>query len=367
MEENLKTPVEIVLAEFDGKKELLSRLCETTKRLVEKSLEAVSLRPQYVQARVKSKEKLRTKYLDPNKGYTKLDDITDQAGLRVITYYEDEVDRVAEVIKKEFDFDEKNSIDKREVDPEKFGYYALNYVCGYLGSRTSHIEYREFAGIAFEIQITSILRHAWSEIEHPWYDLKDAFPDDIKRRFARMAALLEIAESEFLSLRKLQSDYTRSLDVQVAAKFADITVDAASIRPFLEQEPLLAQLDNAIAQLTGRALSKEISGQYSEFVSRVARQAGLTTLAQIREALNKYGSWVSEYVEACQQGVWKVPPSHAPIQRGVGITHLAMLLLGIKGDAALAKALEELQINPPADHVAGQLRVARQIAAKHPM
>jgi hypothetical protein len=137
--EGVRAPIETVLAEFDGKKELLSRLCETTKRLIEKSLEASGLHPQYVQARVKTREKLKTKYLDPNKNYSKLDDITDQGGLRVITYYEDEVDRVAKVVKKEFAIDEKNSVDKREVDSEKFGYYALNYVCTYLESRTSHI------------------------------------------------------------------------------------------------------------------------------------------------------------------------------------------------------------------------------------
>jgi hypothetical protein len=69
---------------------------------IEASLDDAGIQYQSVQIRVKSKKKLKEKYLDPTKKYEKLDDITDLAGLRVITYYEDEVDRVAEVIKKEF-------------------------------------------------------------------------------------------------------------------------------------------------------------------------------------------------------------------------------------------------------------------------
>jgi putative GTP pyrophosphokinase len=249
--EDPRADVETVLAEFDRKKEVLATLCETTKGLIEKCLQGDGIRFQYVQARVKNRDKLRAKYLDPKKNYRQLDDITDQAGLRVITYYEDEVDLVARVIKREFEIDSKNSVDKREVDPEKFGYYALNYVCRYLDARTKHIEYKAFQGVPCEIQIMSILRHAWSEIEHPWYDLKDAFLDDIKRRFARMAALLEIAESEFLSLKKIQSDYVLAVGVQVETNVPDVPVDPVSLKTFIEQEPLVGEIDTVLASIIG--------------------------------------------------------------------------------------------------------------------
>ena len=155
-----------------------------------------------MQARVKNKTKLRKKYLDPEKEYKFLDDITDLAGLRIITYYEDDVDRVAQMVKKEFRIDWEKSIDKRNTEPDRFGYSALNYVCRHLPQRIRDVEYKQFADVCCEIQITSILRHAWAEIEHEWYDLKEAYPGNIKRRFYRTAALLELAESEFLEIRK---------------------------------------------------------------------------------------------------------------------------------------------------------------------
>jgi putative GTP pyrophosphokinase len=206
-QEHSKANVDQVLLEFDGKRDVLIVFAEKTRGLIQAFLEDGKIRYQSIQARVKNREKLRRKYVDETKNYAGLNDITDQVAFRVITYYEDEVDRVAEIIKREFDVDSARSIDKRETEPEKFGYYALNYVCKYNGQRESQTEYRKYAGIFCEIQIVSILRHAWSEIEHPWYDLKPAYPATIKRRFARMAALLEIAESEFLNLRQIQSDY----------------------------------------------------------------------------------------------------------------------------------------------------------------
>ncbi len=192
--------VSAILAEFEGRRDNLVYFCARTKSLIEECLEDAGIRYQSVQSRVKTKKKLSKKYQDPSKNYKQLDDITDLAALRIITYYEDEVDQVAEVIKREFKVDPTRSIDKRNTEPDRFGYHALNYVCQHVRSRTEHVKYKKFVGVCCEIQVTSILRHAWSEIEHDWYDMKDAVPDSIKRRFYRIAALLEVAETEFLGV-----------------------------------------------------------------------------------------------------------------------------------------------------------------------
>jgi putative GTP pyrophosphokinase len=364
-EEKTKLDVETVLTQFDSKQPVLTRFCETTKGLIETCLQSSTIRFQSVQKRVKGREKLREKYLDPKKDYKQLDDITDQAALRVITYYEDEVDRVAEVIKREFDVDPKNSVDKRDTDPEKFGYYALNLVCQYLAARTYHIEYREFRGISCEIQITSILRHAWSEIEHPWYDFKDAFPPEIKRRFARMAALLEIAESEFLMLRKVQADYKQSVDIQVQAAVPSVPLDAVSMRSFIEQDRLVAAIDESIASLLSRPLSSTLTERFADIRVDFAKAAGMMTLPDLRESLMKYREWVLEYVEECRRRVWRDSAPKRPLEKGICITHLSVLLLSIRGASGVSDELLKLGIRLPPKEIAGQVDVAERIAAKY--
>lgn len=359
---NQQTPIDQVLAEFDGKKDVHVAFCERTKSLVEELLKDAGIRYQSVQARVKTRDKLKEKYIDPKKNYKGLNDITDQVAVRVITYYEDEVDRVAEIIAREFVIDPR-SVDKRETEPEKFGYYALNYVCKYSTGRVSHVEYKKFADVYCEIQITSILRHAWSEIEHPWYDLKDAFPDDIKRRFARMAALLEIAESEFLSLRKIQSDYMQSVAVQVETGVPDIPVDAVSMRTFIEQESLVSEVDKSIALVVGVSFSETLPDSAVETRSAAAKAAGMTKLQEVRDSLEKYKADIPEFVRRCLQDVWSPNPPGTHAARGLCIYQLSQFLVSVKGTNETIEFLRMFQLDRTID-VARQVAIAQELAAK---
>ena len=354
-----------VLAEFDGKRDALQTFCQKTKDLIEDILRDANIPFQSVQARVKSKEKLKQKYLDPEKNYSQLNDITDQAALRVITYYEDEIDHVAEILKREFDVDSKNSVDKRETEPNKFSYYALNYICKYPTKRSCQPEYKKFADTWCEIQITSILRHAWSEIEHPWYDLKGAYPDDIKRRFARMAALLEVAEIEFENLRKAQSDYRKSLAVQVEAKVPNIPIDAVSLRSFVEQEPLVTKIDASLASVFGRALSETVSDAVLENRAKLARLAGIMEIQELRALLEKHEKAIGEFAKrSVTEKLWPTP-SNPFISRSVCIAQLAQLLVSAQGTQALSNFNAAFGIQVRWD-LAHQVNIAQEVMAKYP-
>ena len=222
--------------------------------------------------------KLEKKYLDPTKNYQELNDITDLAGLRVITYYEDEVDAVAAALEREFNIDRKESVDKRNTDPDRFGYRAINYVCSHLEKRILDVEYKQFAGIRCEIQITSILGHAWSEIEHEWYDLRDAYPDEVKRRFSIIAALFELAGREFVDIRKSKAQYERAVALQVEAGVPDIPVDAVSLRTFIEQEPIVSELDGIMASALGFSLDAPQNDAALETRSKLVNLVGIKKL-----------------------------------------------------------------------------------------
>ncbi|QNI32784.1 RelA/SpoT domain-containing protein [Alloacidobacterium dinghuense] len=361
-----RADVESVLADFDRRKDNLVEFCNKTKTLIEECLKDASIHFQSVQARVKGRDKLKTKYLDPSKNYKNLDDITDLAGLRVITYYEDEVDSVAEIIKREFAIDSDKSVDKRETQPDRFGYYALNLICTHSSRRVLDVQYKKFTNVCCEIQITSILRHAWSEIEHSWYDLKESFPDHIKRRFYRIAALLEIAETEFLDIRKQKADYSRAIAVQVESEVPELLVDPISLQAFVDQEPLVHKLDNVIADLLQLELHDEFPEKTAEMRARAANLAGLKTLRDLRKALKQYEEGIVEYVSRCRS-VWHTGPSSTShLQKGLCIYHLAMMLLAIRGNEVVLEALKSLRINPSsAWNVTGQIAIAQEVMAKY--
>ena len=344
----------------------LKAFCVRTKSLIEDCLKDAGLRFQYVQERVKERGKLRTKYLDPKKNYTGLDDITDQAALRVITYYDDDVDRAADVIKREFTVIPEKSVDKRETEPDRFGYYALNLICTHSEKRKSDVQFKNYADVVFEIQVTSVLRHAWSEIEHEWYDLKETYPPQIKRRFYRLAALLEIAETEFLDLRKLKTDYRRSVDVQVEAEVSDVPVNALSLDAFISREPLVARIDERVAAIRGVPLTDPLAGAL-EHAESLANAAGLTTLQTLRDSLRKHEADVLEYVERCQQ-IWGPPRQGSTLPRGACIHPLAVMLIAVQGgEDMVLEAIKAAGITrPPTFNVSAQVAVARDVLAKHP-
>jgi putative GTP pyrophosphokinase len=359
-----RTDVEAVVAEFDAKKAALDAFRDKTKTLIEELLQEAKIRYQSVQARVKDRDKLREKYLNVKKDYRCLDDITDQVALRVITYYEDEADRAAEMIKREFDIDPDNSVDKRETESDRFGYYALNYVCKYLPARTGYAEYKKFSGVWCEIQVTSILRHAWSEIEHPWYDLRDDLPGDIKRRFARMAALLEVVESEFLNLRTIRSKYQRAVEIQVEAKVPSLPVDPVSVKSFVDQDPLVAEIDRAVASLWGTAVSAQFPDKLAELLSGTVNLAGMKKMQDLRESLTTYREGILEYVRRCRE-FWPEPKSPSPVGKGISILNLAMLLISAQGVDAAREATKPFGVNPNPDVFTRQVAVAKEIMAKY--
>lgn len=364
-----KAEVDRVLAEFDSRQDLLASFCARTKGLIDASLQDAGIRTQSIQFRVKTKKKLREKYLDPAKDYKRLEDITDLAGLRIITYYEDEIDQVAAVIKREFDLDLQNSVDKRQVEPDKFGYSALNYVCKHLPKRTSDVEYKKYAGISCEIQITSVLRHAWSEIEHEWYDLKESYPEDVKRRFYRIAALLELAESEFLDIRKKRTDYQKSVAVRVEARVPDVAIDAVSLRAFIEQEALVASLDGRCANAMRSKLVADLPDSILDYRLRVVVRNGFAQLYQLRDALTKQELMIPEFVALCWAEVWSKDPrtGHTPtVNPGVSIYHLILFLSALQGKDAILSTIRTFSDTEIFWDMDAMASVARRVRMKYP-
>lgn len=357
-----RVDVEQVIAEFLRREPTLAAFCARTKALLEACLQDAGIRYQSVQARVKTKKKLREKYLSPDKDYKRLDDITDLAGLRVITYYDDEVDRVAEVIEKEFKINTKESVDKRDTEPDRFGYRAVNFVCEHAEKRTSDVEYKKFAGVTCEIQVTSILGHAWSEIEHEWYDLRDAYPKDVKRRFSRIAALFELAGQEFVDIRDSRAKYERAVALQVEAKIPDIPVDAVSLKSLI-REPLVRELDGAIAQTLGRKFVDTLNGTILEYRSRAVIAAGFLKLQDLRSALARYGKVLPEYAYRCQQEVWPESRSRGEANPGICLYQLASLLSAGEGEQKVTEFYAAQGLQPTWD-VSRHVRVAREVLDK---
>lgn len=195
-----------------------------------------------VTGRAKTPESLRAKTLQ--KGY---DDpataITDVIGVRVITYYGEEVNHIAERIREHMTVDASHSLDEREIliQERKFGYRSVHIV-GKPSLRSAR-KVPSLKGITFEIQIRSLLDHVWAEIEHEIvYKSGIAFPEATRRRFSAIAGSFEILEEELLRLRA-DTDLTVNAHVSEigANKGKGKVFDTARLLAALEVEQPLAK------------------------------------------------------------------------------------------------------------------------------
>jgi putative GTP pyrophosphokinase len=339
--------LEALLREFSEREEILESSCRKVHTLIEDLLHAEGVRVHSVTFRVKKQAKLREKLQRPNKNYSSLEQVTDLVGLRIITYYEDEVDRVASIIRREFAIDEKNSVDKRiQEDPEKFTYSSLHFVCSINEMRLALGEYQRYLGIKFEIQIRSILQHAWAEIQHDWYDLQDRLPRDIQRRFSRLAGLLDLADSEFLEIRKKKVEYERSISVRLTAKvpdMSDVPLDSVSIQSFILQNNLVKELDNRIAQIRGREIL--VATQNYNVQADLAIAAGIKTLEELRASLEAHAEDVLEYIQKSKEYFEQYFSQANHIAQGACLINLFIMLLSLQGDEKAIELIERAKVN----------------------
>ena len=197
-----------------------------------------------------------------------LRDITDQIGVRVITYVHRDVAAVAQLLA-----DQSVILDDRDMGQEtasegRFGYSSRHLLLD--------MDAALAAGQPVQVQIRTVLQHAWAEFEHD-IRYKGTIPEehvpDLDRRFTLAAGLLELADREFSEIRdRLQAGMTGP-------------------RP----EP-----DRVDPRLSAQELAAFLAGQYADaswsrtdhyaWISGLLLELGITSLTELAELLRPVDS-----------------------------------------------------------------------------
>lgn len=108
-------------------------------------------------------------------------------------------------------------------------------------------EYSAFKDLKLEIQIRSILQHTWAEIEHDiGYKSELEVPKSIRRKFSRMAGLLELADQEFDAIRVELKNYKKTSDAQAIKHPEKVLLDKVTFTGFVTGDELCKELDNLV-------------------------------------------------------------------------------------------------------------------------
>ncbi len=283
---NLDPHCQAILEEYRQAKESCDEAAVKVRTMLEKVFKRSGLIVAAIESRVKTESSLAGKLELKGSKYASLADITDIVGVRVITFYTDDVDKVASAVEKLFKVDWENSVDKRKLhEIDSFGYMSLHYICSMDG-----FPYR------FEIQMRTVLQHAWANMNHDTgYKSGVEIPIEYRRSLSRLSGLLELADEQFSIIRADLADYRRRVQALVASgNLSEVPLDGDSFRSYLNMRPFDA-LNRRIASMNQAEIQETPLMQYME----VFRALQCKTLGDVDKLIKEYSEGAFQL--ACYQ------------------------------------------------------------------
>src|SRR4029078_10543916 len=102
--------------------------------------------------------------------------------------------------------------DRQAAREGRWGYASRHLLVGLDAGREEQPAYVALGTRRAQVQIRTVLQHAWAEFEHDIRykgDVPDEHEPDLDRRFTLAAGLLELADREFATIRdRLQEGMT---------------------------------------------------------------------------------------------------------------------------------------------------------------
>jgi putative GTP pyrophosphokinase len=145
--------------------------------------------------------KYRPSLEEHNQPYDIQSYLSDLIGVRVVCLYEDELEKIADIVRSHFAvIDVTDKVTAVESTEASFGYKGLHLD---LKLRAAERELPENAALApwpFELQVRTIIQDSWSVLDHR-IKYKKSIPSQLKRRINVLSALFELADREFRQIR----------------------------------------------------------------------------------------------------------------------------------------------------------------------
>lgn len=318
--------------EYRKIRSLYEELSDTISTIIRGALKVKDLRVHSVEGRAKTVESFEKKASkpqdeDPEKPRypDPLREITDKTGIRVITFLPRDVELACQIISGEFDVIEKTDKAAALIDEGKFGYQSIHFLARLSSSRTALSEYNRFSAITFEIQVRTILQHAWAEMEHDiQYKSSYTIPKTIKKRFIALAGMLEIADREFQNLQDDDESLRKSAQTKVASgNYQAVEITADSLKAYLDKRlgsdgrmnrvsyeitagqlrklgfQSIKQIDSCIDGLDGDAISRVLWGNRQGQLTRFdgLLMAGMGDIFTQRHPWGKHEYWAKKFPE----------------------------------------------------------------------
>jgi ppGpp synthetase/RelA/SpoT-type nucleotidyltranferase len=221
--------------------------------LIKSLLDADNINYHTIEQRTKTIESIEEKILRKNKKDI-IKEINDISGIRIIVYYQEDVDKAIDLIKNNFTIDEENSINKASLySSNEFGYLSVHYIVHLDNKRKNLPEWKLFSKLKAEIQIRTVLQHSWASISHELaYKKNYEIPKKLERKLYRLAGLFELADEQFSIIKR----------------------EHGLLKELIENEKDISEMDNIEINLLTLKYGFEKASSVSNAIKEIAIDAG---------------------------------------------------------------------------------------------
>lgn len=296
-------------------------------------LEAHQLKYQIVESRAKDIDSFKEKITRGGKSYKDpMADLPDLCGARIIVYYADDVDKVAKMLSTEFLIVETELSHQQEsLEVDRFGYLSFHSIVKLNQGRQVLAEWNFAQAFKAEIQVRTVIQHAWSAVSHALqYKQETAVPSKLRRRLFRIAGLFELADEEFVGIRDAKGKLLSEAATALAHGNKDVSITSETIKELLANDDVMAAVIDAAVE--AGFVVDEMSDDDSAIpeIYEISRRLGLKGIGQITELLQLDNQAIFKKYKSKLSKNWSAPQDY----------FVFFALLNKAGEKVTAKDLE---------------------------
>ena len=291
-----------------------------------------------------------------------LGSISDLVTVRVLLRFPEDVQKVEDIIRSEFEVDLERSVTSSGLeDPLRFGYPAVLYTLALSESRSSLSEWRKYKGLSFKLELRTVLQEAWATIS-PRVNLSvDSVSEKkLKRKLIRLAALLEEADEGFLSLWEEVKGAALPVPPRSKPEIRDIPV--AAERTYSEDElyEFFNESDNTLNKWSATAIkagfpifvpSPNYLRESFQYMYKILRAAGIDTISEVQKFLAELDEADRSIMQL--RTIQNTFEKESSVWRVDAFSAIFLLVLNSKWDILKSKDLVQLGVKKGSDRISG--------------
>jgi len=304
-----------LIDEYVGRRARYSEFAWNLQRLIGELCRVDDIALHASESRAKEVDSLRGK-LERKQRYSTLQEIPDLCGVRVLTYYSGDVEKVAALLHRELMVLDR--ITHGDGTSETFGYASMHLIVQLDPVRRRMTEWRAYSDLKAEVQVRTVLQHGWATVSHK-LDYKAAveIPSQIRHGLARAAAFIEAADDSFDKFRNDVASLRHEYRTNAAAdRWREFPLNLDSLESawnFLAIDAVESAAESAGFERAGEG---QLSG-YRQFLGhlvRAAHSAQLDTIGELNAVMTRADRYIPALANMKQLALkagltlWIIPP-----------------------------------------------------------